>query len=383
VSITVLLNAGPWLPVPPAGYGGIETIVATLVPELRRLGVRVVLATVGPSTLPADDYLRPLSEPRFDRVAAPYNQVSGITHAHMHDVVAYLRDHPGIDVVHDHLEVVGPAVLGAMGPAAPPTLQTLHWDLTKHADFYERFDGRGRVAFAAVSQSQLDRAPKKLRDQTIGVVPLAVPPPPPSPETLPQARGRHVLVLARITRDKGQDISARVCRRAGVPLVLAGPVAGIGDPHELRQRLDQGDTALASHPDVRYFVEEVLPHVDGENVSWVGGVAGDDKERLLRSSRALLATIRWAEPGATGVVEALGRGIPVVGTPLGVLPSLVEHGVTGLLGRTEDELTALLSDLDSIDPDACRASVTAWTPRAMAERYLELYRTLIARQEAR
>ena len=384
--LTVLMNAGPWLAVPPAGYGGIETIVATLVPELRKLGVRVVLATVGASRLPADDHVRPLCEPRFDRVAAPYNQVSGITHAHMHDVVAYLRANPGVDVVHDHLEVVGPAVLGAMGEAAPPTLQTLHWDLRKHADFYERFDGRGRVAFAAVSQSQLDRAPKMLRDQTIGVVPLAVPPPPPPPPRpapIADAPGRHVLVLARITRDKGQDISARVCRRAGVPLVLAGPVAGIGDPAELRRRLDQGEPAVTNHPDVRYFVEEVLPHLDGDRVRWVGGVAGVEKEQLLQSSRALLATIRWAEPGATGVIEALGRGIPVVATPMGVLPSLVEHGVTGLLGRTEDELTALLSDLDQIDPDACRASVAAWTPRAMAERYLELYETLLDRQGAR
>lgn len=381
MTLTVLMNAGPWLPVPPQGYGGIETVVATLVPELRALGVRVVLATVGPSTIEADDYLRPLSEPRFDQVARPYNQVSGITHAHMHDVVAFLRDHPEIDLVHDHLEVVGPAVLGAMGTAAPLTLQTLHWDLTKHADFYSRFDGGGRVAFAAVSRSQLERAPQMLKDQTIGVVPLAVPPPPTAPPSaLPRGRAEHALVLARITRDKGQDIAARVCRQAGVPLVLAGPVAGIGDPAELRRRLEHGDVALEGHPDVRYFIDDVLPHLDGERVRWVGGVAGEEKERLLRGSRALLATIRWAEPGATGVVEALGRGVPVVATPLGVLPSLIDHGVTGLLGETEEELTQLLGDVDRIDPEACRAAVADWTPRVMAQRYLDLYRELQSRQ---
>lgn len=51
----VLINAGPWLPVPPDGYGGIENVVATLVPELRRRGVYVVLATVGDSALPVDE----------------------------------------------------------------------------------------------------------------------------------------------------------------------------------------------------------------------------------------------------------------------------------------------------------------------------------------
>ena len=38
-------------------YGGIENVVAALVPELRRRGIRVLLATVARSTLPADERL--------------------------------------------------------------------------------------------------------------------------------------------------------------------------------------------------------------------------------------------------------------------------------------------------------------------------------------
>jgi glycosyltransferase involved in cell wall biosynthesis len=209
------------------------------------------------------------------------------------------------------------------------------------------------------------------------VVPLAVPPPPP----MSVERGDHVLVLARITRDKGQDIAARVCRSAGVPLVLAGPVAGVGDPGELERRLREGDATLASHPDVQYFVDEVRPLLDGDRVRWVGGVGGLEKERLLRSARALLAPNRWAEPGATGVVEALTRGVPAVATPLGALPSLIEHGVTGFLGDTEDDLADCLRQLHRIDPSACRAAAAAWTPRAMAEKYVALYHRLLEREE--
>lgn len=375
MTLTVLMNAGPWLPVPPTGYGGIETVVSTLVPELRALGVRVVLAAVAGSTLEADDYVTPLDGPRFERVAAPYNQTSGIPHAHMHGVASYLRRNRSVDLVHDHLEVVGPAVLSAMGHDAPPCLQTLHWDLTKHPDFYSTFDGGGRVLFAAVSQSQLDRAPERLRRQTIGVVPLAVP----APEPVSVQRGEDVLLLARVTRDKGQDIAARVCRRAGRPLVLAGPVAGVGDPGELHQRLHAGDAALAAHPDVRYFLDEVLPLLDGERLRWVGGVAGSDKERLLQSAHALIAPNRWAEPGATGVVEALVRGVPVVATPLGVLPSLVQHGVTGFLASTDDDLVNALHEVRWVDPSACRAAASSWTPRGMAERYVELYTETLRR----
>ncbi|MEC5201116.1 glycosyltransferase involved in cell wall biosynthesis [Arthrobacter sp. PL16] len=365
----VLVNAGPWLPVPPSGYGGIETVIATLIPELRRAGVHVTLATVGTSTIEADSYLHPLAEPQFTSIARPYNQVSGIAHAHMQGIVQAIYGGGSWDLVHDHLEVVGPAVFAAMGTAAPPVLQTLHWDLAKHAAFYESFDGRGRVRFAAVSQSQLDRAPQALRDQVIGVVPLAAPP----ALQVRVDKADHALVLARITRDKGQDAAVRICRQAGMPLVLAGPVAGIDDPAELDRRLAAGDAQLTSHPDVIYFQDEVRPLLDGHLYRWIGGVGGETKERVLRSARVLLAPNRWAEPGATGVVEALSRGVPVVGTPLGVLPSLVQHCRTGFLAAGEPELAGFLQKLDSIRAEDCIEAASEWTPEAMAASYLRLY----------
>ena len=375
MSLTVLVNAGPWLPVPPPGYGGIETVVAMLVPQLRAQGVRVVLACVGGSTLEADAYVTTLPTGHLPRVAAPYNQVSGIAHAHMGAVVHALLDDPSIDLVHDHLEVVGPAVLGTMGSAAPPTLQTLHWDLRKHAEFYERFDGRGRVFFAGVSQSQVDRAPANLQRQVLGAVPLAVSQAAP----VDVARGDYALVLARVTADKAQDVAASVCRRLGHPLVLAGPVAGINDPAELAARLaDQGDP-LHSHPDAAFWRDQVAPLVDGELIRWVGGVAGDDKERLLQGARALLTPLRWDEPGATAVVEALTRGVAVVGSRRGVLPALVSDGVNGFLADDEEGLVRALARVDEIEPDACRASAAGWTPEAMAKRYIELYAEVLDR----
>ncbi|MCH1867263.1 glycosyltransferase [Nocardioides sp. CFH 31398] len=383
MSLRVLMNAGPWLPVPPRGYGGIESVVATLVPELRARGVEVVLATVGTSTLPADEVLRPLAEGRLASVAAPYNRVAGIAHAHMGGVARWLREHE-VDLVHDHLEVVGPAVLGAMGRTAPPALQTLHWDLGRHRDFYTSFEGDGRVRFAAVSRDQLRRAPANLARQTAGVVPLAVPDPP----TAPGPRGEHVLALARITADKGQDLAALACHAAGVPLVLAGPVAGFDGPAELEHGLAV-DPGLAGHPDVRFWLDHVAPLVDGELVRWVGGVSGEQKERLLATARALLTPVRWPEPGATSVGEALVRGVPVVGTRCGVLPDLVAHGTTGWLAdppgppgqdpsTSVAELGDLLGALDDLSPAACRRAGEAWSPATMAQAYLDLYARVLA-----
>jgi hypothetical protein len=54
-----------------AGYGGIENVLATLVPELRRQGVRVVLATVGSSTIEVDERSRPSRRASSPSCSAP------------------------------------------------------------------------------------------------------------------------------------------------------------------------------------------------------------------------------------------------------------------------------------------------------------------------
>ena len=129
MTMTVLVNAGPWLSVPPSGYGGIENVLAALVPELRKRGVRVVLATVGSSTLPVDERIDVFPDGRFADLQRPYNRVCGIAAAHLHRVVRELHRRDDVVLVHDHQEAFGLTVLAALGPTAPPVLHTLHWDL--------------------------------------------------------------------------------------------------------------------------------------------------------------------------------------------------------------------------------------------------------------
>ena len=120
MSLTVLVNAGPWLPVPPSSYGGVENMLAYLIPELRRLGHRVLLSTVRDSSIEVDQRRYRFREGQLRHIAAPYCDAVSIALSHMQDVVEAIRTTPEIDVVHDVLEFVGPSVLAALGPAAPP-----------------------------------------------------------------------------------------------------------------------------------------------------------------------------------------------------------------------------------------------------------------------
>ena len=177
---------------------------------------------------------------------------------------------------------------------------------------------------------------------------------------------------------KGYDLAARAARQLGLELVLAGPVAGLADRAAL-------DAALADpgHPargldDVRYFRAEVEPHLGGP-VRWVGSVGGAAKEELLRTARAVLFPLRWDEPGGTAVVEALSAGVPVVAMRRGVLPELVDHGVTGWLADDEEEFVGYLRRVDELDRDACReVAERRFSPAAMAARYETFYRRVLA-----
>jgi glycosyltransferase involved in cell wall biosynthesis len=374
--LTVLINAGPWLPVPPPGYGGIENVLATLIPELRHRGVRVVLCTVGGSTVEVEGRYHSFPEGQFGRLAAPYGQVMGVTHAHMATVLRALRDHPGVDLVHDHLEVVGPSVLGALGDG-PPVLQTLHWDLGKHPEFYRAFDGRGRVFFNGVSHAQLRAAPPRLRAQSLGAVHLGVD----LAAHRPLAdKGEDFVVLGRFTPFKGQDVAARVCKELGLPLVMAGPVAGVPRPEQLFDALRDPASPLHGYGDVRYYLDAVRQFEDGERIRWVGTVGGAAKDALIGRARAVLMPISWEEPGATIAIEALARGTPVIAMRRGALAEIVEHGVTGFLADDEAELAGYLPRAGEIDPAACRrAAERRFSAAAMADAYLRLYQQVLAR----
>jgi glycosyltransferase involved in cell wall biosynthesis len=377
MTMTVLVNAGPWLSVPPPGYGGIENVLAALVPELRRRGVRVVLATVGSSTLPVDDKVAVFPDGRFADLQRPYNRVMGVAAAHLHRVVRELRRRDDVVLVHDHQEAFGLTVLEALGRSCPPVLHTLHWDLRKHPELYGNVDGGGSLWVNGVSFAQLTTAPAALRALSVGHVHLSTPLAVDADRRPAVTKRDHLVVMGRVTRYKGQAVAARLAANTGAPVVLAGPVGPHHRPEELT-----GTDVDEDNPDVRYWREEVEPLVDGRLVRWVGTVAGKERDDLVATARASLVPIDWEEPGGTAVVESLALGTPVVGFRRGCLPELVEHGRTGLLvdPGDEDALAAAAAEAALLSPDDCRREAARrFTPARMAERYLRLYDRVLTR----
>ena len=55
------------------------------------------------------------------------------------------------------------------------------------------------------------------------------------------------------------------------------------------------------------------------------------KPAFLGNATALLFPTDWPEPFGLAMIEAMSCGTPVIAWPLGAVPEIVEHGLTGFL----------------------------------------------------
>jgi glycosyltransferase involved in cell wall biosynthesis len=379
LSLTVFVNAGPWLPIPPSGYGGVENMLVFLIRELRGQGHEVVLGTVGESEIEVDQKVSVFPAGRHPLIDAPYSDAVWVANTHMQKMLKVIRKTPGIDIVHDFLEIVGPSALAELGPAGPPVLHTLQWNLSSpHRPFYRLFEGNGRVWFNGISEPQMTAARGNLRKRALGVVHNGVDV---DEFTCRGDNDGYAITLARFTRDKGQDIAARICGRLGLPLHMAGTVGGIPSPARLSAELARPGSPFQHYRDVKYYQRSVRPYeLRHPQISWIGSVGGNTKRDLVAGALALLMPIRWQEPFGMAVIEALASGTPVVAMRRGAMPVLIEHGYNGFLADDEREFEECLRRVKDgeIKPENCRQSVAGrFSAAMMAKRYVQLYREII------
>jgi glycosyltransferase involved in cell wall biosynthesis len=381
LSLTVFINAGPWLPVPPPGYGGVENMLMYLIRGLRARGHRVILGTVGQSDIEADQKEHFFREGQHPQIDAPYSDAVWIATCHMQKMLTAIREMEGVDVVHDFLEIVGPSMLAELGLGGPPILHTLQWNLQAHQAFYRNFEGRGRVFFNGISEPQMKAAAGNLCRLNLGVVHNGVDV---NDFSYRDDKDDYVITLARFTRDKGQDVAARVCASLRLPLLMAGTVGGIASPTTLQAELRRRDSPFHYYKDVEYYKESVRPHErkNAPRIAWVGSIGGDDKRSFVAGARALLMPIHWEEPFGMAVIEALASGTPVVAMRRGAMPVIIQHGYNGFLADDEQEFERCLRRVveGEIKPENCRRSVEErFSAAQMAERYIALYEQVIAR----
>lgn len=174
----------------------------------------------------------------------------------------------------------------------------------------------------------------------------------------PKENGDHLLFMGRICPEKGVHHALKAAHMAGEDMLLAGPVH-----------------LFSSHQE--YFAKEVVPLLDSKR-RYVGAVGMEQKADLLASAKVLLIPSLAAETSSLVAMEAAASGTPAIAFRSGALPEIVEHGKTGYLVGGVEEMATAIKACGDIDGEYCRsAAIRRFDKSRMAERYLDLYRSLL------
>ena len=328
--------------VPPQLYGGTERIVSYLTEELVQQGHDVTLFASGDSKTSAK--LVPCCKMALRLDPSVKNPL--VYHIIMLEEVRQRIDQ--FDVLHFHIDILQAPLIRDI---ADCTVTTQHGrlDLPDLIPFYGMFR---ELPLVSVSNDQH----KYLRHANwVGTVHHGLP-----RDLLPfqpNAAGRYLAFLGRISPEKGPNRAIEIAARAGMPLEIAAKV----------DRVDQ-----------TYWDEIIQPMVEAHsNVEFIGEIDERDKAAFLGEAAALLFPIDWPEPFGLVMIEAMACGTPVIAFRRGSVSEVVEDGISGFVVDTIEEAVRAVQRIVTLDRARVRAAFERrFTVDRMARDYVQIYREL-------
>ncbi len=326
---------------PPVHYGPWEQVTSLITEGLVALGVDVTLFASADS----------ITSATLDSVTAvPYAdhpEVDGRVAEALH-VAHVLHRSAEFDLVHNNLDWLP---LSFIEVCAAPMVTTVHGFSNRAILPAYRFaESTGRSSLVSISDADrvadLRYAATIYHGIDLDLLPFSA------------AGGEDLVILGRISPEKGTAEAIEIARLAGRRLVICGIVQ-----------------------DAEYFHDRVEPHIDDDSVVYLGSVQPDRRAAVLGSAHALLHPIAFAEPFGLSVVESMACGTPVVAYRLGSMPEVVDEGVTGFL---VDDATAAVAAVDAVgdlDRGRCHATAAArFSAERMVRDYLAVYEQVLGRR---
>jgi glycosyltransferase involved in cell wall biosynthesis len=334
-ALRIALTADPELPVPPRLYGGIERIIHTLACGLSARGHEVTVFAHRESATAG----RLVSWPGQN------SRAHGDTLRNAASLAAEVM-RGRFDLVHSFSRI---AYLTPILPSRLPKIMTYQRAISARTVRWGHRLSRDTLSFTAISNWMMSDVAHIGRWD---MIPNGV-----SLETYRFQRdvgaSAPFVFLGRIEEIKGPHLAIQIAKRIGAPLVVAGNIPA-----------DKQD----------WFDAFIAPHIDGDQIRYLGPVDDAQKDYLLGNARALLMPILWDEPFGIVMAEAMACGTPVIGFARGAVPEVVVDGVTGFVRDTLDALVEVAARAGEIHRAACRKRVEeTYSAEAVVDAYERLY----------
>jgi glycosyltransferase involved in cell wall biosynthesis len=337
------LIAPPVVPLPPPAYSGTERIVALLAVGLHERGHTVTVFASGDSELPCEVV------PVVPRALWREGRTGNLATYHQMAVARAWEEVDRFDILHSHVDSEG-FLLARHAPI--PVVTTLH----RRADsggLPGYIDLLPSIPLVSISESQRRWNPDANWVANIhhGLDFSATP--------AGSRPGDHLLLVGRLTREKGVEEAIELARRTGRRLVIA---------------------AKAHQPDEKALFEStVRPAIEQGIVDWQGEVDTATRDRLMIGALATLMLGAWPEPFGLVAIESMATGTPVIARRVGGLTETIEHGVTGFLVDDLDEAELAVSRAASLPRDRiARLTRERFQAGRMIDEYEALFQRLVS-----
>lgn len=339
----ILLTVDPEIPIPPKGYGGIERIVDMLIHQYLIRGHDV--------TLCAHPYSKVSCKLEGWRGLRSQQKIDTLKNTSQLTRLVFANE---FDVIHSFSRL---AYMIAILPTSLPKIMTYQREptlsqLKKARSLAKKntlvFTGcsnyiSDQIATVAEAYTVYNGAPMHLYDAATSVDVDA-----------------SLVFLGRIEPIKGTAIAIEVAKKANKKLIIAGNI-----PAEYQD----------------YFDQKIKPFLD-DQISYVGPVNDEQKNKLLGSALALLMPIEWNEPFGIVMAEAMACGTPVLGFAKGSVPEVVQDGVTGFISTNTNKMTEQVALCNSLDRNTIRkVAEKRFSANKISEDYLRLYQNMIGRKK--
>jgi glycosyltransferase involved in cell wall biosynthesis len=328
-----------WERVPPFRYGGIELVVSLLCDELVRRGHEVTLFASGDSITTAK--LQSVHEQalRLDkRIKEPgiYEQM----------MLASIYQQAGdFDIIHSH---VGCAALPFTPFVKTPTVHTTHGIFTP--DNEKIFRQFAWEPYISISEAQREpRLGLNYIHTVYNGIDTSIYDFQAEPEQPP-----YLAFVGRLSPEKGPERAIKIAKATGMPLKMAGKVDVV---------------------DREYYDEKLAAAIDGEQIQYLGEVSHEEKVKLLAGASVTLFPITWREPFGLVMIESMATGTPVIGTGMGSVPEVIEHGKTGFVCHSIEKMIEAVPEAIKLNRQTCRDYVIEqFSVNSMVNEYEKAYK---------
>jgi len=327
---------------PPRNYGPWENVVSLLTEELVSRGIKVTLFATGNSE--TSGKLQSVCPMGYEEDGSIIPKVWECLH-----ISELFEQADDFDIVHNNFDFLP---LTYTSFISTPVVTTIHgFSSPGILPVYKKYNNK--VSYVSISDS--DRSPELDYIKTIHHgIDL-------NQFDFQSEPDDYLLFYGRIHHHKGTKESIEIARACNKKLILAGIIQ-----------------------DEAYYNQYIKPHLDSDNVDFIGSAGPEQRNQLLGNAAALLHPINFEEPFGLSVIESMACGTPVIAFNRGSMSELIENGKNGFLVNTVDDAIEAVGQIKDIDRKYCRGYIEQhFTVTQMAEKYIEVYEEILSEVETK